>query len=115
MLGEQDDRHLEFKGGEGTLYNSISPLRYSEPFFYGRNGNQVLIYMFEPGAQIRFSHSPSGGGKTAGGDGYNPAWDFQYIVDQYEVNKEYGYRMRFVCKPWEDRTDVIEEARGFLK
>lgn len=114
VLSEGDEREFAFDKSEDTLYNNISPLRYSEPFFYGRYGDHVLIYIFEPATQIRFSHSPSGGGKTAAGDGHNPAWDFQYLVDHYEVNHEYGYRMRFVCKTWKDRADVIEEVRAFL-
>ena len=115
VCGEDDERTFEFIGGEGTLYNNISPLRYGEPFFYGRYGDYVLIYMFEPEANIRFSHSPSGGGKTTAGDANNPAWDFQYLVQDYEVGQEYGHHTRFVCKPWKDRADVIEEVRNFLK
>ena len=115
VCGEEDKRTFEFEEGEGTLYNNISPLRYGEPFFYGRYGDYVLIYMFEPEANIRFSHSPSGGGKTAAGDANNPAWDFQYLVQDYEVGQEYGYLMRLVCKLWKDRADVIEEVRNFLK
>jgi len=114
VLSERDTRVFAFQGGEGTLFNNLSPLRYGVPFFYGRHGDSVLIFVFEPDALIRFSHSPSGGGKTPAGDGFNPAWDFQYLMDDYEVGRGYGFRMRLVCKPWKGRADVLAEARAFL-
>jgi hypothetical protein len=99
---------------DGSLFTSISPLRYSEPFFYGRFRDMALIYIFEPDPRIRFSHSPSGGGPTPAKDGANPAWDFQFVVPDYEIGKEYGLRMRLVCKPWAGRADVLVEVKRFL-
>ena len=115
VLSEKDARDLEFKEGKATLYNNLSPLRYSMPFFYGNHDGHVLIYIFEPDALIRFSHSPSGGGATPAKDGSNPAWDFQYLIPGYETGKEYGFRMRLVCKPWKDRADIIAEVRACLQ
>ncbi len=112
---ESDNLDIPFAGGEGTLFNNLSPLRYSVPFFYGRVGANVLIYIFRSGPCIRFSHSPSGGGPTASGDAQNPAWDFQLIVPQYKVGDEYGLSMRLVYKRWVDRADVIAEARKYLE
>lgn len=96
---------------DGALFGSLSPLRYGAPFYYGRFRDLVLIYIFDNDPRIRFSHSPSGGGRTAAGDAANPAWDFQFIVPDYEVDKEYGFSMRLVCKPWQGRRDVLEEVR----
>ena len=88
---------------------------FSDAGSAGRIGvESVLIHIFEPDALIRFSHSPSGGGPTPAKDGFNPAWDFQYLIENYEVGKGYGFRMRLVCKPWKGRADVLAEARAFL-
>ncbi|HEX72232.1 MAG TPA: hypothetical protein ENN65_02845 [Candidatus Hydrogenedentes bacterium] len=113
VRGENDAVEIAFEGGSGALFQSVAPLRYSEPFFYGRVDDRVLIFIFAPGPIIRFSHSPTGGGLAESGDAHNPAWDFQLIVPDYEVGKEYGLTMRLVCKPWSGRDDVIEEARQF--
>ena len=111
---ESDELVVPFAGGKGTLFNSISPLRYSAPFFYGRFRDKVLIYIFRPGPCIRFSHSPSGGGATPNNDGCSPAWDFQLIVPDYKVDAEYRVDVRLVYKTWVDRADVIGEVREYL-
>jgi hypothetical protein len=39
----------------------------------------------------------------------NPAWDFQFIIPDYEVNQEYGFKARAVFRPKCDREGVIKE------
>ena len=73
--------------------------------------DHVLLFIFERGPLVRFSHSPSGGGPTPAGDDTSPAWDFQLIVPDYEVGHEYGLRVRLVYKPWAGRDDVLDEVR----
>jgi hypothetical protein len=97
----------------GTLFRNLSPLRYSEPFYYGRVGEMVLIYIFRANPHLRFAHSPSGGGRTRSGDDTNPAWDFQLVIPSPETGKEYGLDMRVVYKPWVSRADVLEEVRKY--
>jgi hypothetical protein len=97
-----------------TLFRNISPLRYSRPFFYGRFRDMVLIYMFRPDPNLRFAHSPSGGGPSASGDDSNPAWDFQLVIPEPQRDREYGLEMRVVYKPWVSRADVLEEVRKWL-
>lgn len=112
---ENDNFEIPFAGNTETLFANIAPVRYSEPFYYGRVNGQALIYIFRPGPCIRFSHSPSGGGSTADGTGQHPAWDFQFIIPDYEVGKEYSMEMRLVYKPWTGREDVLNEVRRYLK
>jgi hypothetical protein len=111
---EADPAEIVFEPGAPILWNQISLLRYSAPFFYGHFKNMVLIYIFRPNPLIRFTHSPSGGGPTEAGDGFNPAWDFQLIVPNYEVGREYGLEGRLVYKPWVDRADVLREVQQWL-
>jgi hypothetical protein len=114
VRNEADPVEITFDTRNPTLWNNISPLRYSAPFFYGRFRNMVLIFIFEPDNRIRFSHSPSGGGVTKGGDGHNPAWDFQLIIPDPKVGEEYQLKSRLVYKPWKDRQDVLLEVRRYL-
>lgn len=114
VLPEGDETDLSYPEGGGLLFGSLSPLRYSVPFYYGRFRNMVLIYIFKPNPYLRFSHSPSGGGRTPKGDDTNPAWDYQLVIPGFEVGKEYGLDMRVVFKPWVDREDVLKEVRAYL-
>ena len=115
VLHEADQAAVAFEAPGNLLYGRPAHLRYSVPFFYGRFRDRVLIYIFRPGPIIRFAHSPSGGGRTPKGDDTNPAWDFQLIVPDYEVGKEYGLTMRLVYKAWGGRDDVLKEVRGYLE
>jgi hypothetical protein len=115
VLQENEDLDVTYRDGDAVLWNQISPLKYSAPFYYGRIRNMVLIYIFKPGPHVRFTHSPSGGGGSKSGDDNNPAWDFQLIVPDYQVDQEYGLTVRAVYKPWVDRADVIEEVKKYLE
>jgi hypothetical protein len=78
-------------GHRDCLYRNFSPLKYDLPFFYGLFGKHMLIVMFDRSENIRFSHSPSGGGFNKDAETTNPAWDFQFIIPKYDVMKEYGF------------------------
>ena len=108
-----DITELSFKRSD-TLFANESPLRYSAPFFYGRFRNMVLIYVYQPNRNLRFTHSPSGGGLTQQGDDTNPAWDFQLIVPDPKMGKTYGLDGRLIYKRWEGRADVLEEVVKYL-
>ncbi len=112
VVHESDTFSAEFGEGEGSLFEDLSPLRYAEPFYYGLFRDHVLIFIFERGPVVRFSHSPSGGGATPAGDDTNPAWDFQLIVPGVKTGQEYGLRMRLVYKLWAGRADVLAEVRN---
>lgn len=92
-----------------TLASHFSDYRFTEPLFYGRFRNMVLIYMFERSEGIRFSQSPNGGGEK------NPAWDFQLILRDFQVNKPYSYRARLVYKPFVSPDDVLDELRRWRR
>jgi hypothetical protein len=109
-----DVKDLAMGDDRAALFTNISPLHYGEPFYYGRYGDMVLIYIFKPNPYLRFAHSPSGGGRSASGDDTNPAWDFQLVIRDPKVGAEYGLEMRVVYKPWAGRADVIREVRSWL-
>ena len=111
---ESDSTQLQFQKSSQSLFSSLSPLKYSEPFFYGRFRNMVLIYVFAPNPHLRFSHSPSGGGTNQLGNDTNPAWDYQLVVPDYQIGSEYQLHGRLIYKPWKDRDDVIAEIRNYF-
>jgi hypothetical protein len=86
-----------------TLVYSYSDLAYIRPFFYGRWREMVFGLMFERGHDVRFTHSPTGGGPG------NPAWDFQWVIHQPEVGEEHRLRARVLFKPWESERDIWRE------
>ena len=91
------------------LFRNYSPMRFDLPFYYGLFGRHIWIVMFDRARNIRFTHSPSGGGYTAAQQTTNPAWDFQFIIPRYEVNEEYSFRLRAVYRERCSRAEVLAE------
>jgi hypothetical protein len=114
VLPAGETNELTVTDEPGTLFRHISPLRYGEPFYYGRFGDMVLIYAFRRNPYLRFAHSPLGGGRSASKDDTNPAWDFQLVIPEPEVGKEYGLDMRVIYKPWSGRADVLREVSSWM-
>lgn len=89
----------------------ISDDIFTEPYYYGRFHNMVFAYLFNEPKEgfIRFTKSPSGGG-----DG-NPAWDFHYILPDFEVGKEYSINLRVVYKKWSGQKDIEKEFKKWKR
>lgn len=103
---------MSFPGkGRDTLFKSLSRLRFDQPFFYGHFDDLVWLVMFDRAAGIRLTHSPSGGGANAALQTTNPAWDFQFVIQQPEVLKEYRFRVRTVLRPRCSREELLDEFR----
>ncbi len=90
-----------------TLASHFSPHRFTEPYYYGRFGQMALAYFFDSDEIIRFSQSPTGGGDK------NPAWDFQYLIPDFDFDKVYTFRARMVYKPFVDPSDITQEFRSW--
>ena len=109
-VGMNDSIELYFAPNfNARLANHFSNYRYALPFFFGRFHNMVLAYMFESSEMIRFSQSPTGGGKT------NPAWDFQLIIPDLKKGREYTYRARLIYKPFISEEDITSEYLSWSK
>ena len=96
-------------GGRESLYQSLSPLRYAEPFFHGHHDDLVWQVMFDRSEGVRLTHSPSGGGVNKELQTANPAWDFQFLVPKYEILQEYGFKLRTVLRPRCARAELVAE------
>ncbi len=59
--------------------------------------------MFDRTEGIRQTHSPSAGGANPELMTSNPAWDFQFVIPNYEITREYSFHARAVfrerCSP----------------
>lgn len=88
-----------------SLVYGISNLEYAYPFYYGRVGDNVLIFMFEKTnsaeQEIRFAQSPTGGIETC------PAWDFILFQKKYAINQSFMIGGRLVYKKFEGIEDVV--------
>jgi hypothetical protein len=100
------DRARQYRAG--SLTHSASVRRFSRPLMYGRPGDGAMLFllMFDQAERVRLCMSPSGGGIDRDKRAYNPAWDFQYVVDDPEVGAEYGLGCRLVYKPYVSRDEV---------
>ena len=116
LLHENDKFEMTFtRDHRDCLYKSFSPLRYSQPFFYGLARDMTVIVMFDRTAGIRLTHSPSGGGFDKDRQSPHPAWDFQYVIEKYDVNIDYGFKGRLVYRPRCSREEVLKEYEGWRK
>jgi hypothetical protein len=83
-----------------TLVNHLSQYEYTEPWYFGVSHGMAYVQMFRGRDQIWFAQSPTGGGGT------NPAWDFQWFVPDFAVDKTYGFVMRAAYLPFESREQI---------
>ncbi len=87
--------------------------RFDEPFYYGRLGKMVLIFVFDRPRWLRFYLSPEGGGESLIPGCHSPAWDFEWLIPRkdYRPNQEYTFRTCLVYKPFVSDEDVLAEVR----
>ncbi|MHC4073594.1 MAG: hypothetical protein ACYSWW_26655 [Planctomycetota bacterium] len=85
--------------------------RFTKPFYYGRAARgMVFILMFnktfEKDDQIRFSLFKFKIPKHP-----RPAWDFQYVINKVEKDREYGFKARLVWKRFVSAEDCLNEYK----
>jgi len=112
-VGRNDKDSLYFAPNINThmLFHDLSDYYYDQPFYYGRFHNMVLAFMFQPDRGIRFSQSPSSGLEQA----IYPAWDFQFIVPDFEGGREYSFEARIMYKEFAGSNDVLGEFEAWKK
>ncbi len=92
----------------GSLTQSFSQRRFGLPLMFGRPGKGDMLFaqMFDQREPVRLCMSPTGGGREEGARVNNPAWDFQYIVDDAAEGTTCHLRSRVIYKPFVDRDEV---------
>lgn len=102
-VGREDNRRFTHAADFPlTLVFNRSTYRFDEPWYFGVNHNMALALMFRQQDAPRLTQSPSGGGKG------NPAWDFQFFVPNYEVDRRYQMVMRAQYLPYQSAEQVAE-------
>ncbi len=93
-----------------TLAHSFSDRRFHIPLMFGRpgDGRMLFLQMFDQTSSIRLTMSPSGGGRNDDLKLFNPAWDYQFIIDEAEVGVEYRMSSRVIYKPYVCRSEVLD-------
>ena len=88
-----------------TLVNHPSRYAHNDSWYYGVSHGMAFVQMFRPRDHVWLAQSPSGGGRG------NPAWDFQWFIPDYQLNRAYGFRMRAAYLPYESREQIIHDTR----
>jgi hypothetical protein len=108
VRGRRDDVTLRIGADMGDrLFSTVTPLRWEQPYYYGRWRDRVYLVLFRTRERLRFAMSPSGGGQG------NPAWDFQILVPRVEVGREYRLSVRCIVDRWQGEAWVEEQARAW--
>ena len=87
-----------------TLVNHPSELECSESWYYGVCRGMAIVQMFQPQDNVWIAQSPSGGGNG------NPAWDFQWFIQEPKVNHVYRLVMRMSYFEFKDRENVLRRT-----
>jgi len=87
-----------------SLVFGLSTHRYSEPWYFGLARGMAFAQIFQPADGVRLSQSPSGGGQG------NPAWDFQWFIQNPRIGQRYQLVMRACYLPVEETKDVHERV-----
>lgn len=92
-----------------TLVNHPSKVVYTKPWYFGVSHEMAYALIFRSRDRIWFAQSPTGGGAA------NPAWDFQWFIPDYKVDEAYGFVMRAVYVPFQDRRQLEAAVGNHLK
>ncbi|MFX0101145.1 MAG: hypothetical protein ACFFCS_16335 [Candidatus Hodarchaeota archaeon] len=108
--GEEDKAlKFDFDPPRAWLFMTHADFYYEEPVFYGINDGIMFLLMFKESDNLRFAHSPSGGGKGC------PAWDFFTIYPDPKPDEEYTLEGRVVLKPFVSEDDALQEYMNYKK
>lgn len=92
-----------------ALVNHPSDYVVAEPWYFGVSHGMAFVQMFRQQDNIWITQSPSGGGNG------NPAWDFQWFIQNPVVGQSYGFVMRAAYRPFESIQQIDEVTRTHRK
>ncbi|MDK1031343.1 MAG: hypothetical protein QGD94_05000, partial [Planctomycetia bacterium] len=82
------------------------------PLGYGRIGSHVLILMFsDPSVRL---FTVNAGGHFFCSPVQNPAWDFEWVVENYPLGESIGFDGRLVYTSFDNAECVVERYRKWV-
>jgi hypothetical protein len=108
---------LPYEAGAKVLNIIENPQKkFTLPFYYGLvhgsgleqsvQDTMVYIVMFDQTDPIRFAMWNFFTDADGRPDTHSPAWDWQYIIRNPQIDQKYGYRARIIYKPYRGRDDI---------
>jgi hypothetical protein len=85
------------------FFGGTSPAVFEKPVMFGRFRDMALAFFFDRGEGLRMAYCKDGGGDR------NPAWDFAFLIPDYQPRRIYSRSLRLMFKPYVSDDDVIEE------
>ena len=121
-----DSVELSHEPGEQTLgLVTDSNERFVAPFYYGvldgdhnfdtKDDQLLFLVLFDQTASIRFAMWNFFKSKRGKADTHSPAWDWQYVIADPEIGKDYGYRARIIVKPFLGVRQVVDEYHSWKR
>jgi hypothetical protein len=124
-IGYSGADHLTYEEGSKTLNIIEHPeKKFIFPFYYGlvhgsgqidsQSDTMVYIMMFDQKESIRFAMWNFAKDSEGKPDTHSPAWDWQYVIREPQINKEYSYQAKITYKPFAGSDDVVKEYENWM-
>lgn len=114
---------LRYESGAQTLNITEHPSKkFLKPFFYGlvdgdgdatTDDTMVYIMIFNQAESIRFALWNFITDSSGQPDPRSPAWDWQFVIRNPEIDRRYGYKARVIYKPFAGEADVRREYEAW--
>lgn len=117
---------LPFEEGSQTLNIIEHPTKqFLKPFYYGlmdgdhdpgtTDDTLAYIMMFDQDTPIRFAMWNFVKDASGKQDSHRPAWDWQYVIRNPEIGKQYRYRARLLIRPFSSREEILTTYESWAK
>jgi len=94
----------------------FADVRFEEPFYFGLIDKWTFLMVFESTRNVRFLHSPSGGGwADARHMRTNPACDFQCVIHNCATVEMHKFRYSLVVDEFSGFEAAAQQARDSRK
>ena len=98
---------------------------FLKPFYYGlidgdhnlatTNDTLAYVMMFDQKSPIRFAMWNFVKESTGQADSHRPAWDWQFVIQNPVLGKQYRFRARLVICPFAGRGEVLQRYEKWAK